>query len=558
MSEQQQPINQQLQVQTEDEPHITREQIIAVGGTLLTSGLLDLATHGNLPVMLGGIVAAYAAGKLTPEIMKLLLPGSDPDATSAATNAIVNRLAPAPQDDRPQDTLSKLKRLARIKSEEPGQPKDEPSRQPKDDQTEKGEEQPADADAPLVGPITIPVAPKFSEMSHLILPHRLVLCWTVDGPVFGTVEDLLSMVIVGKPGRGKTTALIYYVAMLLKAGAEVHVWDPHGSMSELYGAFPNLFYTDDLEDILADIEVLRPELEARRKLYKRTKQVKHPLLLLADELPVIGEYNKSLKNVEENFTPVKLISDFVLQARKWNCYFIGAGQSTDAEILPTRVTENLSSRIVFYSSVRRATMAGIDLETAKKYLPALKPDDVKGKMIFDCSRFAEPVLGAIPSITIKDVQVFLGSMPIDLIDEDDDEDEEDDDARVPPVTRRQPVQKESQPVAAAQTNADKLDALMQLLQDDKIDLAMFQRLLDKIELSDSDVSRPAQETEQAGLRIVPQTPVDEELERAIVAFQNGATSIVKLAAALEIKPYYAGPLLERVKKELEKRQAVNE
>jgi hypothetical protein len=217
------------------------------------------------------------------------------------------------------------------------------------------------------------------------------------------------MVIIGKPGRGKTTALMYYVAMLLKADAEVHVWDPHGSMSELDGAFVNLHYTDDLEDIPDSIAALRTELEERRQLYKRTKQVRRPLLLLVDELPVIGEYNKSLKGVEEHQTPVKLISDFVLQARKWNCYFIGAGQSTDADVLPTRVTENLSSRIVFYSSNRRATMAGIDLETAKKFLPVLKPDtdECKGKMIFDCSRLSESILGAIPLISVKDIQEFL-------------------------------------------------------------------------------------------------------------------------------------------------------
>lgn len=49
--------------------------------------------------------------------------------------------------------------------------------------------------------------------------------------------------------------------------------------------------------------------------------------------------------------------------------------------------------------------------------------------------------------------------------------------------------------------------------------------------------------------------VDEELERAIEAFLTGATSINKLAAALDIKPYYAGPLLERVKTEVKRRQA---
>ena len=251
----------------------------------------------------------------------------------------------------------------------------------------------------------MPIAPPFPKMCHLITPERLVLCYTADGPLYGTVKDLLSMVIIGKPGRGKTTALMYLVAMLLHANAEVHVWDPHGSLSELCD-IEHLHYTDELEDIPASIDALQAILEPRRKLYKASKQVLHPLLLLVDELPVIAQFGK--KKDQRVFD---LIEKFVLEARKWNCYFIGAGQSTDAEILPTRVTENLSSRIAFYTSNRRATMAGIDLEVAKRFLPILKPDEdeMKGKMIFDCSRLSEPVLGAIPAITMPDILNFLGN-----------------------------------------------------------------------------------------------------------------------------------------------------
>ena len=248
----------------------------------------------------------------------------------------------------------------------------------------------------------IPQSPAFREMCHLITKERLVLCWSVDGPVYGTVTDLLSMVIVGLPGRGKTTALTYYVAMLLKAGAEVHVWDPHSSLNELVGV-EGLRYTDDLADMSASVPGLFAELEERRQLWKTKRQVKRPLLLLVDELPVIGRYaSKKNKDI------IELIEKFTLEARKWNCYFIGSGQSTDAEILPTRITENLSSRILFFCSDRRARMAGLTDEKAiKTLLPQLKPDDVKGKMIFDCARIGEPILGAIPFTSVSDVSQFV-------------------------------------------------------------------------------------------------------------------------------------------------------
>ncbi len=220
------------------------------------------------------------------------------------------------------------------------------------------------------------------------------------------------MAVVGKPGRGKTTALCYYVAILLSAGAEVHVWDPHGSMNDLAGVYPRLHYTDVLEDILASVALLRQELDERSRLYKQRRQTRHPLLLLVDELPVIGDYEKHLKKrgVAEEETPTFLITRFVLEARKWRCFFIGSGQSTDAEILPTRVTENLSSRIVFYASDRRARMAGLEQEVVKTLLPLLKHAS-PGVMIFDCSRWDEPVLGAIPNITVSDIQQFLASLP---------------------------------------------------------------------------------------------------------------------------------------------------
>lgn len=389
---------------------ISRAQLMLTGLTAASLAGVDIATHaGPTGLVVSGLGLIFVGG-MSQDIIHFLIPGSDAEGVRDATAQVVDALAPDKEEPyRDQSPQAKLKRLFGIKTPPLAQPKqaveDVPACSDEDEAPDQQESHPDQ--------LRLPQAPAFQEMCKLIARGRLVLCWTEQGPLYGTVEDLLSMLIIGKPGRGKTTALVYYVAMLLASGAVVHVWDPHGSLSGLDG-IARLSYTDDLEDLPASIAELRAELEERRLLYKqikdRIKEVKPPLLLLVDELPVIGEFNKTLlkRGMDEEQTPVKLISDFVLQARKWNCYFIGAGQSSDAEILPTRVTENLSSRIVFYSSNRRATMAGIDLETAKRFLPLIKPDDVKGRMIFDCSRMSEPILGAIPSINFEDLQEFLG------------------------------------------------------------------------------------------------------------------------------------------------------
>jgi len=181
-------------------------------------------------------------------------------------------------------------------------------------------------------------------------------------------------------------------------------------MSELAQVHPHLSYLDSLEDLPASITYLRRALEQRDVLYKQRKQVQHPLLLLVDELPVIGDVERVLRKrgVAEEQTPTFLIKRFVLEARKWRCFFIAAGQSTDAEILPTRVTENLSSRIIFFSSDRRARMAGLEQEAVKKFLPVIRRAG-PGVMIFDCSSWDEPVLGAIPETTVEDLHAFLGA-----------------------------------------------------------------------------------------------------------------------------------------------------
>src|SRR5579859_1514480 len=159
-----------------------------------------------------------------------------------------------------------------------------------------------------------PEAPHFNEMCHMIADGRMPLCFIHQGgrcvPVYGTIDDLLSMSITGKPGRGKTTALMYFVAALLKCGAEVFVWDPHGVMAPLamlngrklpdMPATAKVTYVDRKADIIASVPKLHALLNVRDEEYRQCvkvgrKYVKHPLLLLADELPVLADYDDDVE-----------------------------------------------------------------------------------------------------------------------------------------------------------------------------------------------------------------------------------------------------------------------
>jgi hypothetical protein len=272
----------------------------------------------------------------------------------------------------------------------------------------------------LLAPV-VPKAPGYAEVDSLITDQRLVLCYTAEGPVFGTILDLLSMCVVGKPGRGKSTALLYYILILLKAGAEVWIWDPHSGLNELaYG----LNYQDDLGDIEQSCATLHGMLEQRRKLWKEHKRVLHPLLLLVDEMPVITDYEmaraKELKQISKDdllefdqlYRPSKLLKKFVLEARKWNCYVILSGQALPAEVLPTLTRDNLSSRIVFESCNVHAKMAGLQKEEIDSLLPSLKGAG-PGVAVMDVSRWSKPVLAAIPNTTVEDLRAFIDGGKVD-------------------------------------------------------------------------------------------------------------------------------------------------
>lgn len=287
----------------------------------------------------------------------------------------------------------------------------------------------------------IPQAPPFRAMAHLISESRMPLCYTfqdgMSAPAFGTMDDLLSMAVTGKPGRGKTTALMYYVCMLLKCGAEVYVFDPHGAMADMavlnnrpLPGMPRtsrILYVSRREDMVNLVPALMGKLAERDTAYQRCirqhrEYKNHPLLLLADELPVLANYDHQTaaeyKQVNKRRGQagqlplevplmIDLIRRFVLEARKWRCFFIGSGPSFDAEVLPARITESLNSRIVFFSSERRARMSGLESEAVKELLPVIR-NAGPGVMIFDCARWSEPVIGALPAITSEDMRAFLG------------------------------------------------------------------------------------------------------------------------------------------------------
>lgn len=248
-----------------------------------------------------------------------------------------------------------------------------------------------------------PQAPPFASIKSLIRPGKLILGYTVQGPIYGDITDLLSMLFAGKPGTGKSTALLYYLSMLLLTDASVYIFDHQGSLNELADFLP---YFGEFKQFADPMPGIYQELREREDLWRDGKQVRKPMLVLADELPAVARYEE--KN-RVRYSLLDLAEEIVLEHRKHNVYCLLTGQSFPADILPTITRDNCSSRILFNSSPDHARMVGLDAESRKKMLPLLKSAP-QGTAILDVTRRPEPDIVAIPYTTVEDARDALGTL----------------------------------------------------------------------------------------------------------------------------------------------------
>lgn len=253
--------------------------------------------------------------------------------------------------------------------------------------------------------LQLPQAPLFRQIVPEISKPMLPIAWTTEGLKRGTIEDLLSVGLIGRPARGKTTALLFYVCVLLLYGAEVWVWDLHGTMQELRG----LNYFDSFRSIIDSIDSLEEDLAECDELYKqRPRRYKKPRALIIDELPALAGRYKALDRRTQNATksPLKLARDYTLEARKWRRYTFLAGQGLPHEVIDTLTRDNLSSRLIFECAPDKAGQMDLAKAAIDQLLPLLNGAD-KGTHIADFSAWSTPLLADIPYTTEEDLAWVL-------------------------------------------------------------------------------------------------------------------------------------------------------
>jgi hypothetical protein len=241
----------------------------------------------------------------------------------------------------------------------------------------------------------LPYAPPFNQIAHHIAPGRLILGYNMQGPIYGDVTDLLSTAIVGRPGTGKTTMLRLVCAQILQVGGLPLLLDPHGSIIDELGDFIDC--AESSQEITELTEWVSEELDERLAARREGLALRQPLLLLADEWPIISQLSP------DALQPVRRL---VLEGRKVGMYALICGQGLPAQLLGgTLVRDALASRYVFNTTAQQARLAGLDNDTAKTLLTQLE-DAGPGKAILASSR-RRPELVAIPSIETSDLRLIV-------------------------------------------------------------------------------------------------------------------------------------------------------
>lgn len=251
------------------------------------------------------------------------------------------------------------------------------------------------AASPIAAPIgdgALPAAPTFTQLITSRKPTitQLLLGFGAGGPIYGNMEDLLSIGVVGRPKTGKTTILRFIYAQCVLIGAQVVVWDMHRNIvKDLPGAHA---YTQ-LEAIEHSAQLMTRQLRQRLEIEDYAAR---DLMILVDEFPLLSRVSA---------TVVDVVGRIVLEGRKVHMYVMVAGQGFPANLFGgSLVRDAFNSRYVCHTSTKQAQMAGLDNESAAwvRNLP-------RGYAVLDGP--VDPQIIAVPNTTREDVTALLPTSP---------------------------------------------------------------------------------------------------------------------------------------------------
>jgi len=240
------------------------------------------------------------------------------------------------------------------------------------------------------GQLQLPTAPAFAQLLTRWQPDRnhLLLGYGAGGPIYGGLTNLLSVAIIGRPNQGKSTLLRCVYLQCRMVGADVVIWDLHGSIVE---DLPGAAAFTTVADIQKSLTAIERELKRRIDGHLHTERA---MMLLLDEAPILFQ---SLP------ASLSLSSRIVLEGRKFQMFALIASQGMPASLFNgSLMRDAFSSRYAFQTTAAQARLIGFDPDHAR-----LVEDLPPGVALLNGPVRTQAV--AIPNTTEADVRAILAT-----------------------------------------------------------------------------------------------------------------------------------------------------
>ncbi len=250
--------------------------------------------------------------------------------------------------------------------------------------------------AQVATPLTRPRIPTFAELLKTWQPSvdQLLFGFGEDGkPVYGRLDQLLSALVIGRQGQGKTTLLRLIDRQCALIGVRVLAWDIHDDISE---DIPSLETYTRARDIEQSANDLIAELDRRIRLKLKHDKVQ-PIMVLVDEVNLIADKVPSI---------TELIKRIVAEGRKYRMFeFITAKGAPSDLFEKSWARDSFSALISFWTSSLQARNVGFDAIEARR-VETLTPGHALLRL-----QTAPAQVVTFPDLSLQDMQSMAASGP---------------------------------------------------------------------------------------------------------------------------------------------------
>ena len=231
---------------------------------------------------------------------------------------------------------------------------------------------------------------------------RILLGFDGDGPIWLSVDELLSVAMAGNSGRGKSKALLWLTLQLIRQGVTVIVLDGKGDLRRWLGTHHAVAYTP--AEIRQSVDSLIVEADWRLEQASSDADATFkPVLAVIDELDLVaGRYGRT----------VDLIERLTKKTRSVNVHGIYSNQSVPADLVGGVATRGvIVSRICLYCDDEAARMIGVRANNgAAALLQQLAPPAPQGLAVARTAVFGWRII-AFPYVPDSAIAQLLYSVP---------------------------------------------------------------------------------------------------------------------------------------------------